>query len=52
MEEGKECCCNCEVFKNHQEERFDWGFFCPIKGNFVVRENDACEFALSDGLNF
>ncbi len=45
-------CLHCEVFKNHQGNDFLFGFYCPIKGEYVKRDDFACENILSDGLPF
>lgn len=50
----EEKCNNCEVFKNYeaQEKSFAFGFFCPIRGSFTLRDEDACEWIVSDNLPF
>lgn len=52
MDNGNEYCCNCEVFKNRQRENFLLGFYCPIIDRYVCRDEIACQYVLSDGLNF
>lgn len=48
----KDCCEDCEVFKNHQGELFLFGFYCPIKDTFVQRHDFSCEWIVSDNLPF
>lgn len=45
-------CQHCEVFKNYQGKDFIFGFYCPVKGEYVKRDDFACENILSDGLPF
>lgn len=54
MKETKERCSNCEVFKNKEkyERNFMLGFFCPIKNQFVKRDEIACELIIADNLPF
>lgn len=47
-------CYTCEVFKNHERDRgsFIFGFFCPIKQAFVLRDDFACAWIVDDNLPF
>lgn len=45
-------CCDCEVFKNHQDSSFLFGFHCPIKNEYVNRDEFACEYILADNMPF
>lgn len=53
MKDNEEQCSDCEVFKNHQGVGcFSFGFFCPIKDAFVLRDECACEWMVDDNLPF
>ena len=52
MENKQEYCSDCDVFKNHQVQEFSFGFFCPIKDNFVIKDECDCEWIVSDNLPF
>lgn len=54
MNEAIDRCLDCEAFKNHEQKegQFALGFFCPIKQEFVLRDDFACEDILSDNLPF
>lgn len=47
-------CLDCEVFKNFEEREkaFAFGFFCPIKNEYVEREDAACKWMVSDKMPF
>lgn len=45
-------CYDCEVFKNRQEGGFFFGFHCPIKDEYVKRDEFACEYILADNMPF
>lgn len=45
-------CYDCDVFKNHQGGHFLFGFHCPIKNEYVKREEFACEYILADNMPF
>lgn len=45
-------CYDCEVFKNRQGGSFLFGFHCPIKNDYVKREEFACEYILADNMPF
>lgn len=47
-----ERCYDCEIFKNHQGRKFLFGFHCPIKDEYIKRDDFVCDFVLSDGLPF
>lgn len=48
----KDSCEDCEVFKNQQGKEFMLGFFCPLKDSYVLRNENACEWIVSDNLPF
>ena len=54
MNNSKERCSDCEVFKNYEEQAssFAFGFHCPIVCRFVAREDNSCEWIVSDNLPF
>lgn len=52
MNNVQDYCSDCEVFKNHQGGEFFFGFYCPIKNSFVLRDDFACEWIVSDELPF
>lgn len=45
-------CYDCEVFKNRQGGSFLFGFHCPIKNEYVKRDEFACEYILADNMPF
>ena len=45
-------CYDCEVFKNRQGGRFIFGFHCPIKNEYVKRDEFACQYILADNMPF
>lgn len=52
VDNERESCCDCEVFKNRQGKEFLLGFHCPIMDRYVYRDEIACQYILSDGLAF
>ena len=52
VDSERESCCDCEVFKNRQGKEFLLGFYCPMVNKYVYRDEMACQYVLSDGLNF
>lgn len=54
MTSNKDKCFDCEVFKNHEQREgvFALGFFCPLKNSFTLRNDDSCEWVVSDELPF
>lgn len=52
VDSERESCCDCEVFKNRQGKEFLLGFYCPMVNKYVYRDEIACQYVLSDGLNF
>lgn len=53
---GKEIdrCSDCEVFKNHERDNksFAFGFFCPIRDSFTLRDDESCQWIVGDNLPF
>jgi hypothetical protein len=47
-----ERCYDCEIFQNHQGKKFLLGFHCPIKDEYIRRDDFVCSFVLSDRLPF
>lgn len=45
-------CYDCEAFKNRQGSSFLLGFHCPIKNEYVKRDEFACEYILADNMPF
>lgn len=52
MNQQKDRCFECEVFKNQQEKDFLLGFFCPLTNKYVTRNEYACEWIVSDEFPF
>lgn len=54
MENKRERCSDCEVFKNYEEKikMFAFGFYCPLANVFTMRDDIACEWIVSDNLPF
>lgn len=49
---GDSRCYDCDVFKNRQGGSFLLGFHCPIKNEYVKRDEFACEYILADNMPF